>query len=229
MSNDYPDHLYYNNTYFFGPYLHHGRVDPKFIKDLLAIGEKSQDMIDMKKNLAGDLKGEWKFSEEDQRWFCKHMRLNFEHYMKQRASWHADPELEKRGYIIDNVWINYQHPGDYQPEHIHAGDFSWVIYLQNPPGLEEERDNHDTRGPAPGTITFSYGEGVGMTIENYAVINQNFANKVGDFFIFPAQLRHSVPQFKSDGVRISISGNGSFQEKHSPYNDYFYGAQRINN
>ena len=57
MSNDYPDHLYYNNTYFFGPYLHHGRVDPKFIKDLLAIGEKSQDMIDMKKYLAGDLNG----------------------------------------------------------------------------------------------------------------------------------------------------------------------------
>ena len=87
MSNDYPDHLYYNNTYFFGPYLHHGRVDPKFIKDLLAIGEKSQDMIDMKKNLAGDLKGEWKFSEED-------------HSGKIRCSWN------QRGYHISlpRIW-----------------------------------------------------------------------------------------------------------------------------
>ena len=28
-----------------------------------------------------------------------------------------------------------------QPEHIHAGDFSWVIYCKVPEGLKEEREN----------------------------------------------------------------------------------------
>ena len=66
-----------------------------------------------------------------------------------------------------------------------------------------------------------------MHAEQPAVNNQNFANQVLDFFIFPAQLRHFVPPFYSEGCRISVSGNGSFQEDHSPYNDYSYGAQRI--
>ena len=227
MSKEYPDHLYYNKTYFFGPYIHHGRIDPNFAKDLLAVGEKSQGVSNMKENLAGDLKQEWKFSEDDQRWFDKSMRLNFEHYIDRRAWWHGNPTLKKKGYIIDNVWINYQYARDYQPDHIHSGDFSWVIYLQNPPKLEEERENWERRGPPPGTITFSYGEGVGMHAEQPAVNNQNFANQVLDFFIFPAQLRHFVPPFYSEGCRISVSGNGSFQEDHSPYNDYSYGAQRI--
>ena len=228
MSEEYPDHLYYNNVYYFGPYIHHGRVDPNFVRDLLAVGEQSQGKQDMKQNLAGSLKQEWKLNEEQQRWFDKSMRLNFEHYIDRRAHWHNDQNLKNKGYIIDNVWINYQYATDYQPEHIHSGDFSWVIYLQNPPKIEEEREKHETRGPAPGTITFSYGEGVGMNTESPWVSVQSFVNDVADFFIFPAQLKHFVPPFKSEGCRISVSGNGSFQEDHSPYNDYSYGAKRIN-
>ena len=31
--------------------------------------------------------------------------------------------------------------------------------------------------------------------------------EVGDFFIFPSSLNHSVNNFQSEGERVSVSGN----------------------
>ena len=48
--------------------------------------------------------------------------------------------------------------------------------------------------------------------------------EVGEMYIFPSQLKHSVPPFKCDGVRISMSGNGVFQRPDSKL--YHMGEKR---
>ena len=65
---------------------------------------------------------------------------------------------------IDNIhiaqsWIVSQYAGEYNPWHKHSGDFSAVIYLKLPDGMEGEykKDEQD-HYPANGLIEFMYGE-----------------------------------------------------------------------
>jgi hypothetical protein len=55
----------------------------------------------------------------------------------------------------------------------------------------------------PGSLNFIYGD---LAISAYNVSHSFFPNK-GDLFIFPALTTHYVTPFKSEGTRISISGN----------------------
>jgi hypothetical protein len=88
------------------------------------------------------------------------------------------------------------------PSHTHHDDLSFVIYTDIPKNLKKEVE--DTVGNVrPGTINFEYTLGT----EKYNINKHTFMPEVGDFFIFPASLHHSVNHFKSDGERISISGN----------------------
>jgi|TARA_B100000424_G_scaffold269156_1_gene265482 hypothetical protein len=203
------DHKFSSIYYPFGPYLYHAHLDQQFIKDLLEVGKKQT--FDMRYNLAGKLKEEYKFEEEDQRWFNKCLKDVFQHYIQERMNFHGIKHIPD--YIIENVWINHQYANDYQPEHIHSGDFSWVIYCALPEGLDKERQEHKTRGGEPGSIYFHYGENAGNAERSYQwVTTQHSASpRIGDMFIFPAQLRHMVPPFRCDGTRTSVSGNGSFQ------------------
>jgi len=227
MSNEY-DHQFKNINYFYGPYLYHGSVDPKFTQALLQEGAKCTEDQDMRDNLAGDLKQEYKFTPDQQKWFARHMRLTFNHYVQSRMNWHALPKDKIPDYIIENVWINYQYKNDYQPDHVHAGDFSWVIYIQIPETIKKEREKWLSKGAPPGTVTFAYGEAGGPLESSFAwaVQHQNFTPVVNEFFIFPAQLRHSVPPFKGEGCRISVSGNGSFQRADGENNNYVFGEAR---
>ena len=69
---------------------------------------------------------------------------------------------------------------------------------------ELEQEFKDTVGNTkPGAINFMYTLGTGKH-----QINQHiFLPQIGDFFIFPASLHHSVNTFQSKGERVSVSGN----------------------
>ena len=54
----------------------------------------------------------------------------------------------------------------------------------------------------PGGIQFTYGED-----RNHNVSAINLFPNEGDFFIFPANLRHVVYPFKSECTRVSMSAN----------------------
>ena len=79
---------------------------------------------------------------------------------------------------------------------------SFVIYLSIPDKLKKENKKYTGRSCGPGGIQFMYGEG-----PRDAVTYMSHFPEEGDMFIFPAWLKHWVSPYKSNCVRVSVSGN----------------------
>ena len=92
--------------------------------------------------------------------------------------------------------------GEFNPPHNHSGDFSFVLYLQVPEELKKEDDAFKGQGSGPGTISFMYGEDQANIRTGYGIVPAT-----NELWIFPATLKHTVPPFRSDVERISVSGN----------------------
>ena len=88
------------------------------------------------------------------------------------------------------------------PLHTHDDDLSFVLYIKIPEGLKKEQEN-TVGNTTPGAISFMYTLGTGK----YQVNKHIFMPQIGDLFIFPASLHHSVNHFQSEGERVSVSGN----------------------
>ena len=110
---------------------------------------------------------------------------------------------------MKSCWIISQWEGEYNPIHIHTEcQMSTVMYLKVPeflPSTKPERDDD-------GNIMFIGGAG------NPSQLTRNLLKVkpvVGDFFIFPAHLQHTVYPFKTDGdfERRSVSFNADFINK----------------
>jgi len=99
-------------------------------------------------------------------------------------------------------WVNYMTKFESNPLHTHDEDLSFVIYITIPEELKQEVKD-TISNTKPGTINFMY------TLETgkYHINQQTFMPEVGDFFIFPASLHHTVYHFESEGERVSVSGN----------------------
>ena len=103
---------------------------------------------------------------------------------------------------LESAWVNYMTKFESNPLHTHTGDLSFVIYTKIPKTLKKEFDKN-LANTSPGAIHFIYN----LTLLKHNINQHNFFPKVGDFFIFPANLSHYVNHFKSEGERISVSGN----------------------
>ena len=103
---------------------------------------------------------------------------------------------------LANLWINFMKKGEYNPPHGHNGNFSFVLYLQVPAELQKEDESFEGSGFGPGTINFLYGEQQNNIRTSHGILPVE-----NDLIIFPASLKHTVPPFKSDVERISVSGN----------------------
>ena len=108
---------------------------------------------------------------------------------------------------LDQSWIVSQYQGEYNPWHTHSGDFSGVIYLKIPDGMNEvyEKEFKD-HYPATGLIEFMYGEK-----SDFRSDNLKFIPEVGMMLIFPSWLKHSVYPFYCDGERRSMSFNAYYK------------------
>ena len=107
---------------------------------------------------------------------------------------------------ISQSWIVSQYKGEYNPWHTHSGNFSGVIYLKIPEGMNEvyEKEFKD-HYPASGLIEFMYGEK-----SDFRSDNLKFIPEVGMMLIFPSWLKHSVYPFHCDGERRSMSFNAYY-------------------
>ena len=100
-------------------------------------------------------------------------------------------------------WIVSQYAGEYNPWHKHSGDFSAVIYLKLPDGMEEEyKEDEKDHYPANGRIEFMYGEACDFRSDGV-----KFKPEVGKFLLFPSYLKHFVYPFNIEGERRSMSFN----------------------
>ena len=100
--------------------------------------------------------------------------------------------------LVDG-WFVSQVAGEYNPMHSHPGCLlSCVGYLEVPKQIAEPEDDWSSSG----CIEFSYG--TPTALNNSSLM---FRPQVGDFYIFPGWLNHTVYPFEGDGRRRSFSMN----------------------
>lgn len=184
------------NFYYWGPYLWKTKVTQKICDELLTRAKKSN--IKHNQYLAGLIEKEFLYLEEDKEWFVQQIDPYFDAYFKSGNFWYKN--ITKNN--LQNLWINYMKKNEFNPDHVHDGDISFVIYLKIPDILKEENKQNTSTSSGPGSICFSYGEKI-----KHCITGHSFFPEEKDLFIFPATLRHMVLPFKSDCVRISVSGN----------------------
>ena len=193
---------------YWGPFVMETKVEQEFVDILLEKGKESRDKnLDYRSKLAGIIDNEF-YYEDYGDWFIPRFTPYIDAYLEALCSvWTPQLKLIKEWYL-KSLWINYQQANNYNPPHSHAGDLSFVIYLQVPAELEKEfkerKDVHNSAGP--GSINFSYGVEIPLSINAFFKFPE-----VRDIFIFPAWLTHYVHAFKSDVERISVSGNITFK------------------
>ena len=109
------------------------------------------------------------------------------------------------GYLT-RAWINEMKSGEYNPAHYHTGlnselGLSSVLMLKRPDwyGVEASREE----SPANGWLEFSGGDQAPLSQSQMRVDAQ-----VGEFYVFPYTLLHSVYPFNStDEARRTMSYN----------------------
>ena len=186
--------------YHWGPYLHKVSVREEVCNELLERALRSRS--DHSANLAGVIQGEFLLSEEERRHIELTLQDEFSNYTRERALYHKEQCLPI-AFHIDEAWINIMTAGDFNPPHSHyGGEISFVLYLQIPPGLQEEWESNNRSNAGPGSIEFSYGQPDTWVTTSHVILPA-----VGDLLIFPAGLIHFVSPFNSGGDRISIAGN----------------------
>jgi hypothetical protein len=115
------------------------------------------------------------------------------------------PKSELKRISYEKIWVNHQKKGEWNPPHVHSGDFSMVGYCQVPPELKDEWkfENQQGQDPVAGKIQWNYGHYAPHSVVMFGPIEPEEC----DIFIFPAWLLHYVFPFNANVTRISYSTN----------------------
>lgn len=110
--------------------------------------------------------------------------------------------------VLDDCWVNFQRKYEFNPAHNHSGIYSFVIWINVPYDMEEERKlspGAESNDNSAGSFSFLYNDTTGKINPFTIPIDKNMENNV---VFFPSNIFHTVyPFFSSDGYRISVSGN----------------------
>jgi len=111
----------------------------------------------------------------------------FDHYLKWNKT--LDYKMD-----INSVWVNEMKAGDYNPVHIHRGKIftglSSVMILKLPKDYGPELTHPET--PMNGQLQI-----LGNAGGQFATIDYSPRVRIGDFFIFPYDIRHVVYPFSN--------------------------------
>ena len=188
------------SVFNWGPCVVKMKIMDEFKKLLFTEGAKNTK--DFTTRLAGIIEKETGYSEEAKQKVVPHLSNYLGVYDQMFERFLNKPYVKKPEYVLSALWINYQKANEYNPPHDHDGKLSFVTYLQIPDELKKEHEAYKGLSCGPGGIQFVYGDG-----PRECVTYQSFFPEEGDMFIFPAWLKHWVAPFKSNCVRISVSGN----------------------
>jgi len=164
--------------------------------------EKEKTTIDWTTQLAGKIKKEKLVNYLLDDSIKGTFQMCFQEYMKR-----AGLVLQQTHQVVlDNAWINDMFAGEYNPAHFHSSKnslvgLSSVLFLKTPDTYGEEIINPQT--PSNGHLEF-----IGGQQHSLAISQLRLSPKVGDFFIFPYTLVHTVYPFSgTDQVRRTLSYN----------------------
>lgn len=158
--------------------------------------------------LAGHIKHEYTLNKCTQR-LEEFLIVLVEKYEKQFSYFAGVQVLDKNlPLALDGCWVNFQKKFEFNPPHTHSGVFSFVIWIDIPYLIEEERlvfkemKEQDKRN---GCFAFEYLDSIG-TIRSHVIPADKTFN--GKLCLFPSRMKHYVsPFYTSDDFRVSVSGN----------------------
>ena len=120
----------------------------------------------------------------------------------------AAPVNQRHPYYLQQMWVNYQKEGEFNPPHDHNGVYSFVIWMKIPTKHFDQNKNPISLKSNTHVISafqFQYTNILGQ-IRPY--IYEMNTEMEGTMLFFPAKLVHEVfPFYNCDEDRISISGN----------------------
>jgi hypothetical protein len=182
--------------------------------------ENKKNLIRVNKNLAGEIQDEFSLycnnKIEDPNVINHNLLpleiLNwfdtmFKHYLNSNGV------QEYKG-DFHSIWINEMKDNEYNPTHIHSGNLftglSSVMILKLPhtTGIDYGGRNAETQN---GKLNF-----LGSSNGQFSKPDYSPKLNVGDFFIFPYDLKHSVYPFNSSNdTRITLAAN--FDVEYNPF------------
>ena len=178
----------------------------KIINDHIDDILKDQNKIDELyhgKNLAGEIKYEIKLTKEFINEFLydplKDIVYNF---IKSTLN------KEFNSFEIKSSWAVCQFESDYNPIHWHDGHLSGVMYTKMPKDLGSSYKDQNKNGK----IAFIHGSTQLLVSSVYDV-----KPEVGDLFIFPSYMMHTVYPFFSDEERRSVSFNAFIDDEAAKF------------
>jgi len=106
---------------------------------------------------------------------------------------------------IDSIWINEMKEYEYNPAHVHKGNLSTglssvlVLKLPSTYGKEYSREDFPTNGKL---------QLFGSSSGQFAKVDYEPEMKVGDFYVFPYDMRHCVYPFnETNETRRTLAAN----------------------
>ena len=160
---------------------------------------KIRDLPATNKFLAGKIKDEFTLYHNEMDDSSK----NFNNVSKESLDWFQDQFQDYLGVVekksvtirLSSIWVNEMYANEYNPIHTHSSKFSRiglssVMILKLPSNYGKEYSRPDN--PLNGRLQF-VGNGGGQ----FAFTDFRPDVKVGDFYIFPYDMRHAVYPFNT--------------------------------
>ncbi len=168
------------------------------IDEIINDQNKSKD-LDIGKNLVGDVTQEFKLEKD----FIK--ESDWGSFLAKCVRAWIDYETQKKitKFSIIETWIVRQFQNEYNPTHWHNGHVSGAGFLKVPKNLGKHVQNKDLQQYRGGQLQLIHGSRMFLSHSTY-----NITPEVGDLYLFPHYMMHSVFPFKnSNEERRSISFN----------------------
>lgn len=110
--------------------------------------------------------------------------------------------------VLSDCWVNFQKKYEFNPLHRHNGLLSFVIWMDIPYDIEEEKKQPASINSVnnyPGHFVFHYPQATGAMYSEYFACDKTMNNTI---LLFPSCVNHEVyPFYTSDKYRITVSGN----------------------
>ena len=188
---------------------------PKEILEILNNVIDEKGLSPLNQDLAGNIKHEYAIPKGKAAVSPMLMQMIIKHQEKYPNFFkkaHSTINYKACEIELFNLWVNFQKKYEFNPMHVHAGLYSFVIWHKVPYPMKAEKErlasmmDNDFRA---GMFAFFFSDPSGKITQEALPVDKNWEGKVA---LFPANLNHCVyPFYTSDEYRISISGNLGFK------------------
>ena len=195
----------------FGPSILKVKIPKKVLNKInnyienISKNKKKISKLNYGEKLVGDVTQEFKLEKK----FMKNS--GWEKFLKDATTrWiKAETEMNIKKFKILNSWVVRQFENEYNPTHWHSGHISGAGFLKVPRILGKHVQRKKFKEYRGGSLQLIHGSRMFLSHSTL-----NIKPVVGDFYIFPNYLMHSVFPFKNTKEeRRSISFNALIDQK----------------